>query len=83
MKTLYLAIPLVCLLASVVAGLLGKKIGRAGAHTVTIGGVSAALVMSLIVYFDVRAGNTFNGSVYTWSIRKPISMLTPPLIAQV
>ena len=74
MKTIYLAIPLVCLFASLIAGLLGKKIGRSGAHIVTIGGVATALVLSLIVYFDVRAGNMFNGSLYTWAVSGGVSM---------
>jgi len=82
MKTLYLAIPLVCLFASIIAGLSGRKIGRAGAHTVTIGGVTAALVMSLIVYFDVRAGNTFNGPIYTWAVSGGVSMEIGFLIDQ-
>ena len=82
MKTLYLAIPLVCLFASIVAGLFGRKIGRTGAHTVTIGGVGAALVMSLIVYVDVRAGNTFNGALYTWAISGGVSMEIGFLIDQ-
>ena len=37
--TLYLIIALVPLAGSLIAGLFGNKIGRAGAHTVTILGV--------------------------------------------
>ena len=68
MKNIYLAIPLVCLFASIIAGLLGKVIGRKGAHSVTIGGVAIAFALSVVVYLDVRSGNTFNGSLYTWAI---------------
>jgi len=74
MKTVYLAIPLVCLAASIIAGLFGKKIGRTGAHTVTIGGVAIALVLSIVVYLDVRAGNTYNGPLYTWAVSGGVEM---------
>jgi len=66
MQTIYLLVPLAPLFGAVVAGLFGKTIGRAGAHTVTILGVAAALVLSIIVFQDVQAGHTFNGTVYTW-----------------
>ncbi|MEA3292190.1 MAG: NADH-quinone oxidoreductase subunit L [Pseudomonadota bacterium] len=68
MKSVYLAIPLICLLASIVAGLFGSAIGRRGAHSVTIFGVAAAFVLSLVVYIDVMHGNQFNGAVYTWAL---------------
>ncbi len=66
MKTLYLLVPLAPLLGAVIAGLFGKTIGRAGAHTVTILGVAISLLASLAVFQDVQAGNTFNGTIYTW-----------------
>ena len=66
MKTIYLLIPLAPLAGAILAGFFGKVIGRAGAHTVTILGVAAAFCLSLLVYQDVEAGNTFNGHVYTW-----------------
>jgi len=66
MQTLYLLVPLAPLAGAILAGLFGKQIGRAGAHTVTILGVAVALVLSVIIFQDVQAGNTFNGSVYTW-----------------
>ena len=66
MKTIYLLIPMAPLLGAIVAGLFGKAIGRAGAHVVTILGVAIAFALSVIVFQDVQAGNTFNGSVYTW-----------------
>ncbi|MCR4331807.1 MAG: hypothetical protein NUV34_03760, partial [Sulfuricaulis sp.] len=60
-KLIYLAIPLSCLAGSVLAGLLGWKIGRVGAHTVTILGVAVAFALSAFVVLpDVLAGNTFN-----------------------
>ncbi|MDK9724302.1 MAG: NADH-quinone oxidoreductase subunit L [Sterolibacteriaceae bacterium MAG5] len=66
MKSLYLIIPLAPLFGAIVAGLFGKAIGRAGAHWVTILGVTVSLVCSVLVFQDVMAGNTFNGAVYTW-----------------
>ena len=74
MKTLYIAIPLVCLLASMIAGLGGKQIGRAGAHTVTIGGVAIAFVLSLIAYDDVSRGNVFNQTIYVWAVSGGIQL---------
>ncbi len=68
MQLIYVAIPLSCLVASIIAGVFGKKIGRAGAHTITISAVALSFVLSLVVYFDVLAGNKFNGSLYTWAI---------------
>ncbi len=68
MKLVYMAIPLSCLVASVVAGIFGRKIGRAGAHTITILAVAIAFALSLVVYVDVLEGNKFNGSVYTWMV---------------
>ncbi|WP_018149738.1 NADH-quinone oxidoreductase subunit L [Leeia oryzae] len=67
MQNLYLMIPLAPLAGALIAGLLGKKIGRAGAHTITILGVFAALVMSLYVLYDqMTVGKSFNGTVYEW-----------------
>jgi len=68
-KLIYLVIPLSCLAGSVLAGLLGWKIGRVGAHTVTILGVAVAFALSAFVVLpDVLAGNVFNGPVYTWAV---------------
>ena len=74
MKTLYLLVPLAPLLGAVIAGLFGKAIGRAGAHTVTILGVAISFLASLAVFQDVQAGNTFNGTVYTWLTSGDISL---------
>jgi len=68
MERVYLAIPLACLTAAVIAGVFGRRIGRAGAHTVAIAGVAIAFALSLVVFADVYKGNTFNGTVYTWAV---------------
>ena len=67
MQKLYLLVPLAPLFGAVVAGLFGKIVGRRGAHIVTILGVAAAFVGSVFVFQDVQAGNTFNGTLYTWA----------------
>ena len=68
MHTLYLLVPLAPLLGAILAGLFGKVIGRTGAHLVTILGVAVALAASVLIYQDVAAGNTFNGTLYTWMV---------------
>ncbi len=66
MQTVYLLVPLAPLFGALLAGLFGRQIGRAGAHLVTIAGVAVSLAASICVFLDVREGNTFNGTVYTW-----------------
>ena len=68
MQNVYLAIVLGPLVGSIVAGLFGRYVGRAGAHWVTILGVAVSFVLSLVVFKDmVLDGATpFNGPVYTW-----------------
>ena len=70
MDNLYLAIPLAPLIGSIIAGIFGKQIGRAGAHWVTIIGVAVAFALSLIalkhIVFD--GGETYNQAVYTWMV---------------
>src|SRR6185436_13040978 len=66
MKALYLIIPFAPLLGAIAAGLLGKQIGRVGAHSVTIFAVLLSFLCSCVVLHDVMDGNTFNGPVYTW-----------------
>jgi len=73
MQTIYLIIPLVCLLGSLVAGFGGAALGRKGAHWVTSLGVAAAFVLSVVVYLDVQQGNTFNGVIYTWALSGGVS----------
>lgn len=66
-QLLYLVVPLAPLAGSILAGLFGKLIGRAGAHVVTILGVAVAFAVSVLVYQDVQAGHTFNGPLYVWA----------------
>jgi NADH-quinone oxidoreductase subunit L len=66
MQKLYLLVPLAPLAGALIAGLAGRAIGRAGAHWVTILGVTVSFIASVAIFFDVLHGNVFNGSVYTW-----------------
>ena len=76
MENTYLAIVLSPLIASIVAGLFGKQIGRAGAHTITILGVATSLVLSLTVLkgLYVDGDPVYNGSVYTWMVTDGVTM---------
>jgi len=84
-KLALLAIPLLPLLGAVLAGFLGRTLGRTFAHSVTILGVTAAFLLSCLVFQDVQAGQTFNGAVYTWlvtdGIPLSIGFLIDPLTA--
>ena len=73
-KLALLAIPLLPLLGAILAGFLGRTLGRAFAHSVTIFGVTAAFVLSVFVFQDVQAGKTFNGAIYTWLVTGGINL---------
>jgi len=68
MQTLYLIVPLAPLFGAIVAGLFGRLVGRTGAHVVTIAGVAVSFIASVLVFQDVLAGHTYNGTVYTWMV---------------
>ena len=82
---LLLWIPLLPLVGSIIAGLFGRFIGRQPAALVTILGVGASCVLSLVVFkqlvFD--HAEVFNAPVYTWlvsdGIRMSIGFLVDPL----
>jgi NADH-quinone oxidoreductase subunit L len=84
-QTLLLAIPVLPLLAAIVAGLFGRAIGRVAAHTVTISAVGVACLLSCYVAWQLLTGAVapFNGSVYTWlvsdGIRMEVGFLVDPL----
>ncbi|AUT68855.1 MULTISPECIES: NADH-quinone oxidoreductase subunit L [Paraburkholderia] len=65
-ENLLLAVALAPLAGSLIAGLFGKTVGRAGAHSVTILGVAISFVLSCIVFLDVLHGASFNATVYEW-----------------
>src|SRR5467141_3846460 len=65
---LYLLVPLAPLAGALIAGLGGRRIGRAGAHWVTIIGVAISFAASCVIFLDVLDGAVFNGPVYTWLV---------------
>ncbi|MFA4914120.1 MAG: NADH-quinone oxidoreductase subunit L [Burkholderiaceae bacterium] len=70
---LYLLIALAPLVGAILAGLFGtgfcgRFVSRRGSHLITIAGVAISAVASVFVLLDVLAGNTFDGTVYTWSL---------------
>tara|TARA_Y100001960_G_scaffold88834_1_gene95219 strand:- start:11293 stop:13266 length:1974 start_codon:yes stop_codon:yes gene_type:complete len=87
METIYLSIVLAPLLGSLVAGLFGNSIGRAGAHWVTIIGVAISSLLSMIVYKHhvINSAPDYNEAVYTWltsgGIDFQIGFLIDPLSA--
>ncbi len=69
MENTLLAIVLAPLFGSILAGLLGKQIGRSGSHMVTILGVGIAFVLSVIVFKQITmdGAEIFNQTIYTWA----------------
>jgi NADH-quinone oxidoreductase subunit L len=66
--SLLLLIVLAPLAGSMIAGLAGSKVGRAGAHWATIIGVAVSFVGSALVLKDVVDGARFNATVYEWMV---------------
>ena len=68
LPALSLWIVLAPLAGAVVAGLCGRAVGRAGAHSVTIAGVAISTALSFFVFQAVvlDGGAGFNGPVYVW-----------------
>ena len=70
-----LAIVLAPLVAAVVAGLGGRYLGRAGAHTICIAGVALAFAGSAWVLAQMLDGApVFNQNVYTWGVSDGLAM---------
>src|SRR6187431_2415178 len=60
-------VPMAPLVGAILAGLFGKQIGRAGAHTVTILGVLISFLISAWVLWSVAVdGARFNRTIYEW-----------------
>lgn len=70
MKFFYTLIPLAPLVAAIVAGFFGKRIGRVASHRVTIGGVGFAFLLSCYAFVHVVIGDAepFDESIYTWLV---------------
>jgi len=63
-----LTIALAPLVGCLLAGFLGKQIGRVGAHSVTILGLLISCALSFYVLYQITAGGapSFNQDIYTW-----------------
>ncbi|GAB0148852.1 MULTISPECIES: NADH-quinone oxidoreductase subunit L [Marichromatium] len=70
MENVYLTIVLAPLVGAIVAGFFGGRIGRVGAHSVTIAGVGLSTLLSLWVLgrFIWAEQAVFDGTVYTWLV---------------
>ena len=68
MDKLYLAIPLAPLAGSIIAGLFGRQVGRAGAHWAAIAGVSVAFLLSVIAFLHIifGGGEVYDETLYVW-----------------
>jgi len=76
MQSIYLTIALAPLVAAIVAGLFGRIIGRAGAHSITIAAVALSCGLSMYVLYEIVALGLapFNGPVYTWLVSDGLKM---------
>jgi NADH-quinone oxidoreductase subunit L len=74
--SLLLAIPMLPLLAAIIAGLFGRQIGRGGAATVTIGAVGISTLLSLMVLKQLLIDQVpdYQGTVYTWLVSDGVRM---------
>ena len=85
MQQLYLLVPVAPLVAAILVGLAGARLGRAWSHRLCIAGVAVSTVASILVLRDVMAGHVFNGDVYTWlqsgTFKLSIGFLIDPLTA--
>jgi len=70
MEVIYLLIPLASLIGAVIAGLFGSRIGRKGAHRVTILGVGTSFVLSAVTFnhFALNGAAPYNETLYQWAM---------------
>ena len=76
MHSIHLLIILAPLLAAVVVGFFGHRIGRAGSHWLTILAVGISFVLSSIVLYQLYWGGleAENYKLYTWAMSNEITM---------
>jgi len=69
MQQVYLTIVLAPLLAAIVAGLFGRRVGRAGAHWITIVAVALSFALSAYTLYGLISGAVLpsNETVYRWA----------------
>ena len=75
-KVIYLTIVLAPLIAAAISGLFGRRVGRAGAHSITILGVSVSFLLSLYVLKAIAFDGApiFNETIYRWGAVGGLSM---------
>ncbi|MBX2824376.1 MAG: NADH-quinone oxidoreductase subunit L [Gammaproteobacteria bacterium] len=75
MKSLYTIIAFAPLVAAIIAGLFGRRIGRVMSHRITIGAVALSFLLSLVAAKSVIFGDAppFNESLYVWMVSGNIS----------
>src|SRR5215475_4442489 len=68
--TILVAIAVLPLIGAILAGLLGRVIGRVGAHTVTIAAVAISCGLSAYILKQIYLDGVpaFDGPVYTWGL---------------
>ncbi|MBS0388196.1 MAG: NADH-quinone oxidoreductase subunit L, partial [Proteobacteria bacterium] len=72
---LLLAIPMLPLVAALIAGLGGRVIGRAASAGVTIAAVAVSCILSIVVLSDLLHGTpAYNAPVYTWLVSDNVNM---------
>ncbi|MGB7737683.1 MAG: hypothetical protein WBM03_01100, partial [Steroidobacteraceae bacterium] len=75
MEQTLLIIVLAPLVAAIIAGFLGQRIGRAATHSLAIAGVAVSCALSIKVLLGLLDGATvFDGPVYTWLVSDGIHM---------
>ena len=69
-------IPLLPLIGAILAGLLGRVIGRVGAHTVTILSVAISCALSFHILKQIYLDGVpaFDGPVYSWLVTDSVKM---------
>jgi len=69
-------IPLLPLIGALLAGLLGRVIGRVGAHTVTILSVAISCALSFHILKQIYLDGVpaFDGPVYSWLVTDSVKM---------
>jgi NADH-quinone oxidoreductase subunit L len=74
--TLLVAIAVLPLIGAILAGLFGRIIGRAGAHTVTILAVATSCVLSVYVLKQIYLDGVpaFNAPIYTWLVSDGVKL---------
>lgn len=70
LHTILTVILLAPLVGSIIAGLFGRQVGRAGAHYSTIAGVAISTVLAAYVFieFVINGHEAYNASLYTWMV---------------